>query len=101
MRLTFLKPTSLAAGTVVQVEIVGEEHAKAIVIPVAALLEEDDEVFVMVAGADNKAHKYPVATGLSTPTLVEVITGLKAGDRVIVRGQVGLPEGAAITVQEK
>jgi multidrug efflux pump subunit AcrA (membrane-fusion protein) len=42
-----------------------------------------------------------VATGLSTPTLVEVTTGLKAGDRVIVRGQDGLPEGAAITVQEK
>jgi len=101
VRLTFLKPTSLAAGTVVQVEIVGEEHAKAIVIPVAALLEEDDEVFVMVAGADNKAHKYPVATGLTTATLVEVITGLKAGDRVIVRGQDGLPEGAAITIQDK
>jgi RND family efflux transporter MFP subunit len=101
VRLSFVKPTTLPAGTVVQVEIIGEEHAKAVVIPVAALLEEDDEVFVMVAGADNKAHKYPVATGLSTPTLVEVVTGLKAGDRVIVRGQDGLPEGAAITVQEK
>ena len=101
VRLTFAKPTSLAAGTVVQIEIVGEEHKNVVVIPSAALLEEDDEVFVMVAGADNKAHKYPVATGLSTPTLVEVTTGLKAGDRVIVRGQDGLPEGAAITIQDK
>ena len=66
-----------------------------------AIIDEDDEIFVMVAGADNKAHKYPVATGLSTPTLIEITTGLKAGDRVIVRGQDGLPEGAAITVQEK
>jgi RND family efflux transporter MFP subunit len=101
VRLTFAKPTALAAGTVVQVQIVGEEHAQALVIPSAALVEEDDEVFVMVAGSDNKAHKYPVATGLSTPTLVEITTGLKAGDRVIVRGQDGLPEGAAISVQEK
>jgi RND family efflux transporter MFP subunit len=101
VRLTFAKPTSLAAGTVVQIEIVGEEHKNVLVIPAAAILEEDDEVFVMVASADNKAHKYPVATGLSTPTLVEITTGLKAGDRVIVRGQDGLPEGAAITVQEK
>ena len=70
-------------------------------IPSVAIVEEDDEVFVMVAGADNKAHKYPVATGLSTQTMVEITTGLKAGDRVIVRGQDGLPEGAAITVQEQ
>lgn len=101
VRLTFAKPTLLPAGTVVQVEIVAEERAKALVIPSAAIVEEDDEVFVMVAGTDNKAHKYPVATGLSTPTMVEITTGLKAGDRVIVRGQDGLPEGAAITVQEK
>jgi RND family efflux transporter MFP subunit len=101
VRLAFVTRTQLAAGTVVQVEIVGEEKPKALVIPAAALVEEEGEVFVMVAGADNKAHKFPVATGLSTPTLVEVTTGLKAGDRVIVRGQEGLPEGAAITVQAK
>ena len=33
VRLTFAKPTSLAAGTVVQIEIVGEEHKNALVIP--------------------------------------------------------------------
>jgi RND family efflux transporter MFP subunit len=101
VRLTFAKPTSLAAGTVVHIAIVGEEHKNVLVIPSAAIVDEDDEIFVMVAGADNKAHKYPVATGLSTSTLVEITTGLKAGDRVIVRGQNGLPEGAAITIQEK
>ena len=84
-----------------EVEIVGEEHTKAVVIPAAAVVSEDGEVFVMVAGADNKAHKYPVAIGCRRATLVEITSGLKAGDRVIVRGQDGLPEGAAITVQDK
>jgi RND family efflux transporter MFP subunit len=101
VRLTFSKPTSLAAGTVVQVAIVGEQHSKAIVIPSAAIVEEDDKVFVMVAGDDNKAHKHPVAVGLTTPSLAEITTGLKEGDRVIVRGQDGLPEGAPIAVQGK
>ena len=32
---------------------------------------------------------------------MEVTSGLKAGDRVIVRGQDGLPEGAAVTVESK
>lgn len=101
VRLAFVSPTHLAAGTSVRVTIVGEEHAKALVIPAAAVVREEDETFVMVAGSDNKAHKYVVALGLTTHSLVEVSSGLKAGDRVIVRGQDGLPEGAAITVIEK
>jgi RND family efflux transporter MFP subunit len=101
VRIAFAKPTALAAGTRVEVEIVGEEHPNVVVIPAAAVVNEEGEVFVMVAGTDQKAHKYPVAIGLSTRTKVEITSGLKAGDRVIVRGQDGLPEGAAITVEEK
>ncbi|HXT70982.1 MAG TPA: efflux RND transporter periplasmic adaptor subunit [Vicinamibacterales bacterium] len=101
VRLSFSGRTSLAAGTVVHVRIVGEEHKNVVVIPTAAVVEDEGEVFVMVAGADNKAHKYPVALGLATSTMVEVTSGLKGGERVIVRGQVELPEGAAIAVQGK
>jgi membrane fusion protein, multidrug efflux system len=101
VRLGFLKPTSLTAGLTVQVEIVGEERRNALIIPASALVDDEGELFVMVAGADNKAHKYPVAVGLSTRTQTEVKSGIKAGDRVIVRGQDGLPEGAAVTVESK
>ena len=44
-------------------------------------------------------HKYPVAVGLASKGLVQVTTGIKAGDRVIVRGQDGLPEGAAVAIE--
>ncbi|MEO8482468.1 MAG: efflux RND transporter periplasmic adaptor subunit [Acidobacteriota bacterium] len=99
VRLAFRRPTSLAAGTAVQVEIVAEERKDALVIPAAALVTEDDELFVMVAGGDNKAHKYPVAVGLVTKSLVQVTSGIKAGDKVIIRGQEGLPEGASVTIE--
>ncbi len=101
VRLAFTKSTSLPAGATVQVTIVGEEKKSALVIPLAAVVEDEGEIFVMVAGADNKAHKYPVSLGLSTQTMTEVTSGLKAGDRVIVRGQAELPEGAAITIEAK
>ncbi|MEO7192586.1 MAG: efflux RND transporter periplasmic adaptor subunit [Vicinamibacterales bacterium] len=101
VRLAFTKPTSLPAGTTVQLEIVGEERKNAIVIPSAAVVEDEGDIFVMVAGPDNKAHKYPVSVGLTTQTMSEVTSGLKAGDRVIVRGQAELPEGAAITIEAK
>jgi RND family efflux transporter MFP subunit len=101
VRLAFTKPTSLPAGATVEIQIVGDQHKGAIVIPSAAIVEDEGEIFVMVAGADNKAHKYPVSIGLTTQNLSEVTTGLKAGDQVIVQGQADLPEGAAITVGAK
>jgi RND family efflux transporter MFP subunit len=99
VRLAFRAPTSLTAGTPVQLEIVGEERRNAIVIPAAALVDDEGDVFVMVAGDDGKAHKFPVSVGLSTRTMVQITSGLKAGDRVIVRGQDGLPEGAPVTIE--
>ncbi len=100
VRLTFGTPTRLAAGTVVQVSIIGEEHPKAVIIPSAAIVHEEGETFVMVAGPDNKAHKYPIAIGLTSGSDVEITSGLSAGDRVIVRGQDGLPEGATISIEK-
>jgi RND family efflux transporter MFP subunit len=101
VRLGFEKPTALTSGMTVQIDIVGEERPNVLIIPVAALVTDDGERFVMVAGDDKKAHKRPVQVGLTTRTLAEVKSGLKAGDRVITRGQDALPDGAAITVESK
>ena len=101
VRLAFAKPTLLTAGMTVQVDIVGDERANALIIPVASLVSEEGGLFVMVAGDDNKAHKHPVTVGLSTRMLAEVTSGIKAGDRVIVRGQDGVPDGAAVLVESK
>lgn len=100
VRVTFDKPTSLPAGTVVRIEILTEERKQALVIPSAAVVHDGEETFVMVAGADNKAHKHAIKTGLASHEMVEVTSGLAAGDQVIVQGQDGLPDGAAVTVQK-
>jgi RND family efflux transporter MFP subunit len=96
VRLAFTAPTQLASGTPVRVEIVAEQHPGALAVPVGAVLREGEESFVMVAGADKKAHKRKVTLGLTTPTLVEITGGVKAGESVIVQGQQGLPDGADI-----
>lgn len=98
VRLSFANPTHLAVGTTVQVRIVTDERPNVLVVPAAAIVRDGDETFVMVAGSDNKAHKHPVVLGLTTPELVEIRSGVAAGDLVIVRGQDGLPDGGAITV---
>lgn len=98
VRVGFDSATRLAVGTPVRVEIVAEQHPDAVAVPSDALLHENEETFVMVAGSDNKAHKRKVAIGLTAPRLSEVTSGLKAGEAVIVQGHQGLPDGAAITI---
>jgi len=96
VRIAFDAPTRLAAGTPVRVEIVSEQHRDALAVPATAVLHEDEDAFVMIAGADGKAHKRAVTLGLTTQNLAEIASGLKSGESVIVKGHQGLPDGAAI-----
>jgi membrane fusion protein (multidrug efflux system) len=98
VRIAFTAPTTLAAGTPVRVEIVAEQHLNVLAVPVDAIIHEDGNAFVMVAGPDNKAHKRKVTVGLTTLKLAEITGGLHAGDAVVVQGHQGLPDGAAVTI---
>jgi RND family efflux transporter MFP subunit len=99
VRVRFTAPTHLKTGTPVAVTIITERLTKALVIPSVGVIRDGDEVFVMVAGQDDdKAHKTPVTLGPSAAGRVQVRSGLKAGDLVIVRGQEGLPDEAGITI---
>ena len=98
VRLAFTGATLLTAGTPVQVSIIAESHPKAVLIDAAAVQHEGNEAFVMVVKDDKKAHRQVVTLGLNDGEQVEVLTGVAAGDRVIVKGQNGLPDGAGVTI---
>ncbi len=100
VRISFNAATKLAVGTPVRVEIVAEQRPNALAVPVDAIIHEDDNAFVMIAGPDNKAHKRKITIGLTTQNQAEITGGVKAGEAVIVQGQAGLPDGAAVA-QEK
>ena len=98
VRLRPATVTGLTAGMSVEVEILGPEHNAEILVPPAAIIRDGESTVVMTVGADSKAHRNEVEVGVVTPDAAEVRKGLKKGDRVIVRGQNGLPDGAAVTI---
>ena len=100
VRITFSKPSALTVGTPVQIEIVAEQKKSTLVIPAEAIVKDGDDTFVFVAGEDNKAHKTAITLGVQTHDLAEIKSGLKAGDRVITKGQADLPDGAAISIEK-
>jgi hypothetical protein len=80
----------------VQVEIAGETHRDALLVPVAAVVQEGEESFVYTVDAGRKAHRVAVRTGIAAGGEVEVRQGVAPGDRVVVEGQNGLPDGATV-----
>jgi RND family efflux transporter MFP subunit len=104
VRLAFATPTSLPAGLSVDVEIQGEEHPAAVLVPADAIVQEGAQSFVYVVEGQKgsrKAHRREVRVGLIAGGRAEILSGVAPGEPVVVRGQTALPDGAAVEVSEK
>ena len=96
-RLTFAQGAAMPVDTRVDIEIEGEEHVGAVLVPAEAILRTASQPAVMVA-AGNRAERRVVTTGLADADSVEIVSGVEAGELVITRGQAGLADGATISV---
>jgi len=88
-----LKPGMFGRG-----EITVGRHEDAIVIPRDAIVDQGGESAVFVADA-GKAQLRKVRLGVVSGPVVEVLSGLAKGEKVIVGGQTGVTDGTAITVR--
>ena len=98
VRVAFTAPATLPLETPVEVQITLEERDNVLVVPRGAILREDGMTYVMVAGPDDRAHRHDVRVGLTTSTHAHIVTGINAGDRVIVTNLEQLAEGTAVVV---
>jgi RND family efflux transporter MFP subunit len=88
---------ALRPGTFGDLVFEVQSHENALVVPQTAVLE-NAYVFVVDGG---KAAKKTVALGIQNTTMVEILDGLAEGDAVVVEGNFGLEEGAAVQVLEE
>jgi multidrug efflux pump subunit AcrA (membrane-fusion protein) len=77
-------PTPRPGMSAVTHLMVREAH-DAVTVPAAAVVRVDGHDAVWVS-RDGKAVRVPVTLGVQGPDRVQVLTGLAAGDRVVVRG---------------
>ncbi len=79
------KPTgTLIPGSQVSVEIVVQERENVVAVSLEAIQRTEDEPFVWIRDRDGKAQKQKVTLGLESATEVEVKSGLKPGDKIII-----------------
>lgn len=96
VRLAFDSPTRRPAGLAAEVEIYGPERRAAVLVPADALVQEGADTYLFVVDAQKKAHRRPVQVGVTAGGKAEILSGVNAGEPVVVRGQTALPDGATV-----
>ncbi|MEO8217758.1 MAG: efflux RND transporter periplasmic adaptor subunit [Acidobacteriota bacterium] len=90
-------PAAVRPGSFVTVDIVRETHPKSIVVPRESVVRELQDAHVFVANG-LIAQKRSVSLGLEEAGRIEILSGVKPGERVIVAGQGALRDGSPIKV---
>jgi multidrug efflux pump subunit AcrA (membrane-fusion protein) len=89
-------PGELKPGFFAEVTLASETRRGALLVPEGAV-QASEKGFVTYAVEDGKARLRPIQIGLRTGTgLVEIQSGVKAGDVVVVEGSDRLTDGLAV-----
>jgi membrane fusion protein (multidrug efflux system) len=97
VRARLARPTrTLRIGESLVGRIVTGVNPQAVAVPVEALVPEGDGFRVFVVDAAGIAHARAVTVGARSETLVEIVTGLAAGETVVTTGAYGLEDGVRI-----
>lgn len=90
--------SALLPGAMVKADISLDVPADAIAVPRSAVLRDGQRAYVFIV-RDNKAVRAWVDTGHEGDKLVEIRSGVAAGDAVVVEGNYELTDGMAVKVE--
>ena len=85
----------LAPGMFGRFDIAYEQHVDALIIPAAALVQEDNQTVVYVV-EDGTAVRRTIQTGIQTGDYIEVLSGLDEHEQIVVTGQGSLRDGSRV-----
>lgn len=89
----------LKIGTFATAQITVRTDANAVVVPKEAVLAKESGSVVFIVGPDNVAHERKVSTGVEQGGVVEILSGVNAGARVVKLGNYELSDGAKVQPQ--
>ena len=86
----------IKAGMFGYATMVLERHLDVLTIPVQALASRSRPAKVLTVGQDQRLEEREVETGLETPFRIEVVSGLREGEIVVVGARSGLRPGLKV-----
>jgi len=89
----------LRSGTFVYADFSRKATQNILLIPREALTESIKDASVYVV-ENNVVHQKPIKTGIEMGSMIQVISGLKAGEVVVTSGQINLKDGAQVSISK-
>jgi HlyD family secretion protein len=91
---------ALKPGTSVQLSLTAQTVKDALVVPATSVITAPDGTSaVMLAGSDGLAHQQAVKLGIRNGDDVQVLDGVKAGEKVVTTGAYGLPDKTKLKIE--
>jgi RND family efflux transporter MFP subunit len=87
----------LSPGMYADVALNIQRTGDSLVVPIQAVDQTSTQPFVMLVDAANKVEKRAVRIGVSTANRVEILSGVNAGDKVIVANLSTFQPGESVT----
>lgn len=85
-------------GSYAEIYLVTSDRHDVLTLPVAAITEEQGVYFVYVQTDEDEYRKQPVTLGMNDGERVEILTGVKPGDKVVTAGAIQVKLAAASNV---
>ena len=90
----------LAPGMFARFTIAYEKHEDALLVPAAAVVEEDEDQAVYVVANGTVARRV-IETGITSGDQVEVLRGLDENEEIVVVGHAGLRDGSKVLASNR
>lgn len=78
------------------VRLIGKSEGKSASVPREALIYEGDKTRVWVMGGDDKLELRAVQPGLVSGSRIQIVSGLKSGERIVTRGALFIDRAATL-----
>jgi HlyD family secretion protein len=92
---------ALRPGMSLELMMTAKTVKDAIVVPTAAVFKNSEGAdYVLLAGADEKAHQKTVRLGIRSSDLTQIASGINPGDPVITTGGYAVPDGTLIKIEK-
>lgn len=90
------RDSRINAGMFAKLILFTKDYSGAVTMPAQSLVTYNDKFFAYVVKGDSTVERREVTLGENVGGTVQIISGLKEGERVVIQGQTSLSDGAKI-----
>lgn len=89
---------NIKPGMFALLRLVVDKKENTVSVPLNAVIEQGNEKFVYIVDENNVARKRIVETGIKNDVNIEITSGVKNGEKLVVKGQSFISDGSTVNV---